>query len=365
MELCLTGDVMSGRGVDQILQHPGDPRIHERGTKSALRYVELAEQRSGPIPRGVEPAYVWGDALDALRDADPDAFVVNLETAVTDRGTPWPDKGIQYRMHPANVGILSVAGVDAAVLANNHALDWSHAGLEQTLDVLGDEGILTAGAGRDREEAWSPVRIPAATGGSVLVLAVGSASSGIPRAWAAGDRQPGVAMLDDLSEDTVDRVAALVQRWAAPDDVVVLSVHWGPNWGYAVPVSHRRFAHAVVERAGVHVVHGHSSHHPMGIEVHRRRLILYGCGDLLTDYEGIHGQERYRGELGALYLPTVDGHTGELQRLELIPTEVRRMRLSRPAPDDVAWLANVLHQEGAAFGTSVTAGDDGRLHVQW
>ncbi len=107
MELCLTGDVMSGRGVDQILQHPGDPRIHERWMQSALGYVELAERRSGPIPRGVEPAYVWGDALDALGDADPDAFIVNLETAVTDRGTPWPDKGIQYRMHPANVGILS------------------------------------------------------------------------------------------------------------------------------------------------------------------------------------------------------------------------------------------------------------------
>jgi len=148
VKLCVTGDVMSGRGIDQILRCPGDPRIHEPSMQSALDYVAIAEQRSGPIPRHVPPAYVWGDALDFLRQAKPDAFVVNLETAVTDRGTPWPGKGIHYRMHPANVDILSVAGVDVAVLANNHVLDWSIPGLEQTLESLAASGVSKVGAGR-------------------------------------------------------------------------------------------------------------------------------------------------------------------------------------------------------------------------
>jgi poly-gamma-glutamate capsule biosynthesis protein CapA/YwtB (metallophosphatase superfamily) len=98
---------MSGRGVDQVLRHPGDPRFLERWMTSALGYVALAEQGFGPISRGVDPAYVWGAALDVLRDEEPDAFVVNLEAAVTDGGSRWPGKGIQYRMHPANVDLSS------------------------------------------------------------------------------------------------------------------------------------------------------------------------------------------------------------------------------------------------------------------
>ncbi|HUG83312.1 MAG TPA: CapA family protein, partial [Euzebya sp.] len=115
----------------------------------------------------------------------------------------------------------------------------------------------------------------------------------------------------------------------------------------------------------VHVVHGHSSHHPLGIEVHRGRLILYGCGDLLSDYEGIHGHEHYRGELSALYLPTVDTRTGTLQHLELAPTKVERFRLNRPSGEDVRWLATTLDREGASLGTTVSVGNDNRLVVSW
>jgi poly-gamma-glutamate synthesis protein (capsule biosynthesis protein) len=121
----------------------------------------------------------------------------------------------------------------------------------------------------------------------------------------------------------------------------------------------------LIDRAGVHVVHGHSSHHPLGIEVHQGRLILYGCGDLLTDYEGIRGHEQYRSDLGALFLATIDEDSGTLRRLELMPTKVDRFQLTRPAADDVRWLAATLHREGAPLGTTVIARDDGRLAVGW
>lgn len=362
--LCLTGDVMCGRGVDQILEHPGDPTIHESWLRSARDYVQLAEVRSGPIPRRVPPSYVWGQALPALRAAAPDAFVVNLETAVADRGRPWPGKGIQYRMHPANIPCLSVAGVDVAGLANNHVLDWSRPGLEQTLDTVRTAGITTAGAGL-AEEAWAPAVVGTATGRRVLVLAAGSASSGIPSAWAATAERPGVALLPDLSDRTVERLAGIVRARARPGDVVVASLHWGGNWGYRVPIEHRRFAHALIEHAGVHVVHGHSSHHPLGIEVHRGRLVLYGCGDLLTDYEGIRGHEGYRGDLGALYLATVDADSGALRRLSLVPTRVERFRLTRPDRADREWLATTLDREGAPLGTTVTLAGDDRLELGW
>lgn len=356
---------MCGRGIDQILRHPGDPSIYEPWMRSALRYVELAEERSGPIPRRVEPSYVWGETLAVLEQTAPDAFVVNLETAVTDQGRPWPGKRIQYRMHPANVSCLSVAGINVAVLANNHVLDWSVPGLDQTLDVLRTAGITPVGAGRSVEEAWAPGALDTPSGARALVLAAGSTSSGIPTEWAAGERRPGVALLPDLSQDTVERIAGVVQSSARPEDIVVVSLHWGENWGYEIPPDRRRFAHQLIDRAGVHVVHGHSSHHPLGIEVYQGRLILYGCGDLLTDYEGIEGYEQYRGDLGALYLPTIDNDSGILQRLELVPTKVERFQLTRPPADDVRWLASTLHREGAPLGTTVATSDNGRLVVDW
>ena len=92
---------MCGRGIDQIMRRPGDPAIYERWAKSAGAYVDLAEQRSGPIPRGVAPDYIWGEILADLRGSAPDAFIINLETAVTDQGLPWPGKSSKAGDGPA------------------------------------------------------------------------------------------------------------------------------------------------------------------------------------------------------------------------------------------------------------------------
>ena len=118
--LFLCGDVMTGRGIDQILPHAGDPRLFESYVRSAHDYVALAERGAGPIPRPVDFAYIWGDALGELARVAPDARVVNLETSVTRSEEAWP-KGINYRMNPANVGCLAAAGIDVCVLANNQA----------------------------------------------------------------------------------------------------------------------------------------------------------------------------------------------------------------------------------------------------
>jgi poly-gamma-glutamate capsule biosynthesis protein CapA/YwtB (metallophosphatase superfamily) len=365
IRLFLAGDVMTGRGLDQIMKHPGDPTLYEPWVRDARVYVELTETRSGPIPRGVEPDYVWGGALDVLDDAVPDARIINLETAVTDRGSPWPDKTIHYRMHPANIDCLTVARIDVAVLANNHATDWSVPGLEQTIEVLAGAGIEVAGVGRNRKEAWLPATVDTRGRGRVIVLGLGSISSGIPPAWAARERSPGVALLPDLSDCTVDQIAGIVDRTSHPGDVVVASLHWGSNWGYEIPEPHRHFARALIDRAGVDLIHGHSSHHPLGIEVYREHLILYGCGDLLTDYEGIGGHDSFQGELGALYLPTVEPASGKVTRLELVPTKVERFRLVLPLDEDVHWLASLLDQQGKPLGTYATVGEKGRILISW
>lgn len=340
MKLFLSGDLMTGRGVDQIMRSPCDPAIDEPWMKSALDYVLLAERSSGPIPRGVEPAYVWGDALAELERERPDARVVNLETAVT-RSDARAAKGINYRMSPENAGCLAAAKIDCCVLANNHVLDWGRPGLAETLDTLHALGMRTAGAGRDEREAAAPARVRE----NLLVFAYGLDSAGVPEDWAAGEATGGVSRLPDLSRQSadalVDRILPLKKR---PGDIAVVSVHWGPNWGYAVSHRQRSFARRLIDAGAADLVHGHSSHHPLAIELYRERLILYGCGDLLNDYEGISGHEEFRPQLALMYFPTLAGD-GRLASLALKPMRVRRFRLERAGEEDGQWLAMVLGRE--------------------
>ncbi|MFP4639441.1 MAG: CapA family protein [Guyparkeria sp.] len=361
--LMLTGDVMTGRGVDQIQPVPSDPTLHEEYLRDARGYLRLAEAASGPIPRRVAPTYIWGDALPALAAAAPDRRLINLETAVTTADSPWPDKGINYRMHPANIDCIRAVAPDCCVLANNHVLDWGRDGLLETLDTLDRAGIATAGAGHDADEAMSPAVLRRPDGGRLLVFAAGHRSSGVPDDWAAGPGRCGVHCLPDFSAGTIDRLAERIEAARRPGDQVLLSIHWGGNWGYEIPDEHRAFAHRLIDRGVVDLVHGHSSHHPRAIEVHRDRLILYGCGDLLNDYEGIRGHERYRGDLALIYLPTLE--EGRLTALRMLPFRIGRFRLNHPSADDIDWLAATMDREAARFGGGVERKPDDTLALHW
>jgi len=205
--LFLCGDVMTGRAIDQVLPHPGDPRLHEPYVRDARGYVRLAEAVNGSIGAPVDFAYIWGDALAELERRKPDIRLINLETAVTDSDDHWPAKGIHYRMHPRNLPAISAAAIHCCTLANNHVLDWGYRGLAETLQSLRRSGIATAGAGQDLQEARAPAILEVPGKGRVIVLGLGHVSSGIPGNWAATPERPGVHLLDDLSERTVAAIA--------------------------------------------------------------------------------------------------------------------------------------------------------------
>lgn len=364
ISLLLCGDVMLGRGIDQVLPYPGDPSLYESYMSSAIDYVGLAEAANGPIPKPVDFSYIWGDALDDLEQIHPDVRIINLETSVTRSGDYAP-KGINYRMNPANAECLRVAGIDCCVLANNHVLDWGKSGLLETLATLDAQSIACAGAGENIAQASAPSVLTIPGKGRVIVFAFGSTTSGIPRSWAATDDEAGVNLLADTSGRTVESISRKVKLVKRPGDIVVASLHWGGNWGYRIAATEQAFAHTLVERAGVDVVHGHSSHHAKGIEVYRGRPILYGCGDFLNDYEGIRGYEEFRDDLALMYFVVVDQSNGHLVGLTMTPLQIRNFRLNRATSQDAQWLGRTLNREGKTLGTQVELAADNTLKLVW
>jgi poly-gamma-glutamate synthesis protein (capsule biosynthesis protein) len=200
--------------------------------------------------------------------------------------------------------------------------------------------------------------------GRVLVFSFGSTTSGIPSSWAAEKEKPGVNLLNSFSDISVSSIREKILSLKQQGDIVVASIHWGGNWGYEVPREQKEFARRLIDQAGVEVIHGHSSHHVKAIEIYQDKLIFYGCGDFLTDYEGIGSYEYYRGDLGLMYFVSVEPSTGKLVRLRMVPTQMKRFKVNRAQEGDVLWLKDTLDREGKKIGTRVELDQDGTLTLK-
>ncbi|MEP9410683.1 MAG: CapA family protein [Candidatus Brocadia sp.] len=365
ISIFMCGDVMTGRGIDQVLPYPGNPILHELYMKDARGYVELAERESGRIPRPVSFSYIWGDALGELERIAPDLKIINLETSITKSNDYWKGKPVHYRMNPGNIPCITAAGIDYCSLANNHTLDWGYAGLAETIETLKKVNVKSAGAGRNLKEAETPALFEFEGKGRGVVFSFGSETSGIPLEWAALENRPGVNLLKDLSKNTVWYIRENVLKVKQRGDIVIASIHWGDNWGYEIPHEQIQFAHMLIDYAGIDIVHGHSSHHVKGIEVYRERPIIYGCGDFLNDYEGISGYESFRGDLGFMYFAYMEPASGKLVRFHMTPTQIKRFKVNLASAPDAVWLRDVLNREGKRFGTHSVLNRDNTLILKW
>ena len=369
--LFLAGDVMLGRGIDQVLPHPvQNPRLYESYCKSATQYVDLTIARHGLATAPKHSLVgVWGDAIEVMHHLGCDAGVVNLETAITDREEPWNGKGIHYKMSAGNAGSLVELGRAVAggrrgagnlvcTLANNHVMDWGHDGLGDTFESLGRLGVKHAGAGANLGQAQEPAIVELAEGVLMAVISVGMASSGIPTEWGASSGRPGVNLgsLERVDLDQLTKqISALKQRYSNCKLVTLVSIHWGANWDFTVYPGERQFARALVS-AGADIVHGHSSHHIKGIEVYQGKLIMYGCGDLINDYEGIDSLNtaRYLGNVGLMYFVDVDPSSGALAGLSMVPTTVENLQIKVIREEKILkHLLNVVNREFLSFSVSM------------
>ena len=148
-------------------------------------------------------------------------------------------------------------------------------------------------------------------------------------------------------------------------DIVVASIHWGSNWGYEIPPEQIEFAHKLIDGAGVDVIHGHSSHHVKGIEIYKEKIVIYGSGDFLNDYEGIGGYESFRNDLALMYFVSVDPSTGKVVQLQMTPIQIKHFKANRASRSDALWLRDVLNREGKKLGTQVEIKHNNTLTLRW
>ncbi|WP_276257255.1 CapA family protein [Haloglomus litoreum] len=327
------------RSVSEGTDPTGDARVGLAGDVMLGRSVD---ERHDDRP----PASVWGSMLPALGRLD--GTIANLECCISDRGERWPDKVYYFRAGPEwALPALETADVAAVSLANNHALDFGATALRDTLDGLDRRGITAVGAGADRSAALTPAVVDI---GGVTVAVIGLTDR-MP-AFGAGPERPGtaVAALAGRSRRTRRLVRGLLRRPAvAAADLVVASLHWGPNWTLVKHPARRAFARWLVDE-GVDVVHGHSAHVPQGIEVYDGAPILYDCGDLVDDYvvkPDLHNDRSFLFELVV--------EDGTVVAVRLHPVEIRRSTAHRAEGAVARWLRDRMRALSARFGTSVRA----------
>lgn len=246
MQIGLLGDVMLGRLVNQQLRTTG-------------------------------PGYPWGDTVPVLSQAD--VRFANLECVLADGGKPEPGKVFHFRSDVRNVETLRRGGIDVVSLANNHVLDFGADAFREMLPALDAAGILHAGAGLDKEAARRPT-VRRVAGTAVGFIAFTDNQPG----WEASGTSPGVYYVPVADgERPVAELLDLVRRTKARVQLLIVSAHWGPNWGSESPPEHQDLARALID-AGADVVFGHSPHIFRGVGLYRNRPLIYSAGDFVDDY---------------------------------------------------------------------------------
>jgi poly-gamma-glutamate capsule biosynthesis protein CapA/YwtB (metallophosphatase superfamily) len=340
IRIFLGGPVSTGRGIDQLFPTHNSAEFGKPDNVPASRYLEASFRLHGAPEMPVVHSYVWGKAIPLLDQARTDFRLVNLETPITSR-TSWEKKQYTYRMHPANIACLTAACIDCCSLANNHVLDFGPGGLADTLDALKSAGVGWAGAGKDAAGAQRPHTHCLPDGRRILVFSWAFRDSHIafPH-WAAWSGRAGINFLQDADPASASQMLRAIQAWRQPGDVVIASLHWGANWVRKIPAAHRALARHLIDLGAVDVIHGHSSHHVLPCEIYRGKPVLYGCGDLINDTEGVPEYRARSGHLGALYFVDLDAETLRVRNLRARPFERRRLRLEPASPEDAR---RVLH----------------------
>ncbi len=294
------------------------------------------------------PYYIWGNILPLLLSAD--VTLVNLECVIAKGGTPFvPPRVFYFRANPRAVEALSVAGIDFVSLANNHAMDFQTPALLETIEHLDRAGIAHAGAGRNLEAASRSSNLEV-QGMRIGVIAFADHF----REYGAGEDSAGTNIIEvDLLNRNFDPVRTTIQK--ARDegaDLVIFSIHWGPNMRQVPTMDFVKFSHAVVD-AGVDIFYGHSAHIFQGIEVYKGKLILFDTGDLIDDY---YVDQVLRNDQQLLFI--IKATRAGIQRVEMVPLLIDKMQVNLAQGENFNAIQKRITRLSQMYGTEIyTKGD--------
>jgi len=220
--------------------------------------------------------YPLGNTVKILNKAD--LIIANLECCIAENGFPWQKtpKTFFFRADPLAIDTLKYANIKYVSLANNHTLDFQEVALLETLERLKKAKIKYAGAGKNLNEAEKFALIDK----NNYKLAILSYSDH-PYEFKATANSPGINLINPGKD--IDKVKAKIKEARKKADLVIFSIHIGPNMVQYPPKEVIEFAHKVID-AGADIYHGHSAHIFQGIEIYKKKLIIYDSGDFVDDY---------------------------------------------------------------------------------
>ncbi len=297
------GDVMIGRMVDEVLNH----RL---------------------------PQYLWGDVLPLLQEMDLN--IINLEAALTTSARIVP-KVFNFKADPQKIALLTMASIDLVNLANNHILDYSEEGLLETLKTLDEAKILHVGAGRNIAEA----RRPAIINRNGIKIGVLGYTDNEPD-WVAAETSAGINYINVGDLAKVKRDLDTIRHEV---DLVIVSLHWGPNMRTRPPPYFVDFAHQLIDN-GVDIIHGHSAHIFQGVEIYKNKLIMFDTGDFVDDYAV---DPILRNDQSFFFIVEVSKN-GPCS-LQLIPTIIQECQVNRANKEDIPMILARMQKLSAERGT--------------
>jgi poly-gamma-glutamate synthesis protein (capsule biosynthesis protein) len=301
MKILFVGDVMLGRLVNQILKK-------------------------------VPPDYVWGNTLPIFKKAD--LRICNLECVISDKGQPWSltQKVFHFRSDAKNIEALKMAKIDLVSIANNHTLDFDYEALFEELEILEKAKIKKAGGGKNFKEASSPA-----------VLEINKKKIGFiaftdnEPAWEAKENQAGIFYLPiDIKDKKAKNLFEIIKKTKEKSDFLIVSAHWGPNWGYQPQPRHIPFAHLLID-SGADIIYGHSCHVFQGIEIYKGKPILYSTGDFIDDYAV---DEIERNDQSFIFIAQISEKDMKISHLFLYPTVIRNFQACLADGEEAKAIAN-------------------------
>jgi poly-gamma-glutamate synthesis protein (capsule biosynthesis protein) len=203
-----------------------------------------------------------------------DLAMVNLETALTEGGTPFKKQYV-FRAPATALDALRAGGVDVATAANNHGLDYGPVGLSDTLAARQAKAFPLIGIGANAADAFTPFRTEV-KGQRIAMFGVTDVIDGeYIASWTATETQAGLASSKDLT-----KLVAAVQLARADSDTIVVFLHWGQE-GQACPTPRQREVAQGLADAGADIIVGSHAHVVGGAGRLGTAFVDYGLGNFV------------------------------------------------------------------------------------